>query len=117
MYRITPSVKFAFLILIYVATSCSGNNRKAPEKIFIGEPSMVEVSIGGMTCTGCEQTIQNNVGKVEGVRSVKASWETGMASVEYFPQMTDTSRIREAVVGSGYSVNGFSPLTQEDAAK
>ena len=108
MYKLTLITRAAFLVLLFVAISCSGNNRKAAKSdVFIGEPSLIEVSIGGMTCTGCEQTIQNNVGKIEGVKSVTASWKTGVAHIEYFPQMTDTLKIREAVTGSGYKVNKF----------
>ena len=55
------------------------------------EASVIEVSIGGMTCTGCEQTIQNNVGKLEGIKSVKASFTTGIAMIEYFQGIVDTS--------------------------
>jgi copper chaperone CopZ len=117
MYKITLISKIAFLILMYIATSCGSNGSKGTEKMFIGEPTMIEVSIGGMTCTGCEQTIQNNLGKVEGIRSVRASWKEGIALVEYFPDMTDTLRIKEAVSSSGYIVKGFNALLQEDASK
>lgn len=107
MYR-TTTTRFAFLMLLCIAVSCSGKNRKAPVQTFVGEPSLIEVSIGGMTCTGCEETIKGNVGKVEGVRSVRASFKTGKALVEYYPQMTDTLKIRDAVTGSGYTVRNFS---------
>ena len=76
---------------------------------------MIEVSIGGMTCTGCEQTIQNNVGKLEGIKSVKASFTTGIAMVEYFDGIVDTTAIRQAITGSGYTVKHFiAPAKQED---
>lgn len=118
MYVLALTTRFAFLVLIYIAISCSGNNQKAAKNdVFTGEPSLIEVSIGGMTCTGCEQTIQTNVGKVEGVKSVTASWKTGKALIEYFPQVTDTLQIKEAVTGSGYKVNKFSQPVPEEAAE
>jgi copper chaperone CopZ len=60
-----------------------------------------------MSCTGCEQAIQNNVRKLEGIKSVKASYTTGVAMIEYFQGMVDTASIREAINGSGYTVNKF----------
>lgn len=112
MYRTT---RLLFMILLCIAVSCSGKNRKAPVQTFTGEPSLIQVSIGGMTCTGCEETIKANVGKVEGVRSVKASYKTGTALVEYYPQVTDTLKIRDAVTGSGYTVKNFSQPAPGDA--
>ena len=76
------------------------------------EKSLVEVSIGGMTCTGCEQTIQAGITKLEGINSVKASYVTGNAFVEYFPGITDTVKIKAAITGSGYTVKRFKPVTE-----
>ena len=81
------------------------------------ETSVMEVSIGGMSCTGCEQTIQNNVGKLEGIKSVKASFTTGTAIIEYFQGMVDTTKIGEAIKGSGYTVKKFIALTKEEVGK
>ena len=74
------------------------------------EASVIEVSIGGMTCTGCEQTVQTSISKLEGIKSVKASFITGKALVEYFPGITDTVKIKAAVTGSGYTVKRFSAV-------
>jgi copper chaperone CopZ len=106
MYNFTSLTRSVFLILLFVAVACNGR-KEAPAEMFIGEPSSIEVSIEGMTCTGCEQTIQNNVEKIKGVKSVKASWKEGKALVEFFPEMTDTLEIKDAVTGSGYKVNHF----------
>lgn len=92
---------------ILVAASCGNKNtiEKAPE----ATASVIEVSIGGMTCTGCEQTIQNNLGKLDGIKSVKASFTTGNAIVEYLPGKVDTIKMKETVTGSGYTVKKFIP--------
>ncbi|MGE5457625.1 MAG: cation transporter, partial [Methanococcaceae archaeon] len=104
---------FFFLIIAVVAISCSGNGKKTEAKKVLPEtkPSYVEVSIAGMTCTGCEQTIQKRVTDLEGVKSVKASFSTGKAIVEYFPEMTDTAEIKNAITGSGYKVKKFTPVS------
>jgi copper chaperone CopZ len=92
-----------FFVFIIAALACGGNVKKAEKTENVQEASLIEVSIGGMTCMGCEQTIQTSIAKLEGVKSVKASFTTGKALVEYFPEKTDTLKIREAVSGSGYT--------------
>ena len=90
---------------VLIAYSCGG---KKPEKSPVtGPPSVLEVKIEGMTCTGCEQTIQRNVGKLEGIKSVKATFTDGRAVIEYFPSLVDTVEIRSAISGSGYVVRKF----------
>jgi copper chaperone CopZ len=98
-------LQLIILGFVLIAASCGNKNttEKAPETT----ASVIEVSIGGMTCTGCEQTIQNNLGKIEGIKSVKASFTTGNAVVEYFPGKVDTIKMKEAVTGSGYTVKKF----------
>ena len=93
---------------ILLAFSCSGNKQeKSSEQ---GVASLVEVKIEGMSCTGCEQTIQRNVGKLEGIKSVKATFTDGIAIIEYFPDKVDTVKIKESVTGSGYSVIKLTPM-------
>ncbi len=91
--------------------------RKLSELIRIRKRQLMEVSIGGMTCTGCEETIQSNVGKLEGIKSVKASFKTGEAVIEYLPGVVDTAKIREAITASGYTVKKFNLAVQEEGEK
>jgi len=92
-----------FFVFIMAAFACGNKGEKAVKTESVQEASVIEVSIGGMTCTGCEQTIQTNIARLEGIKSVKASFTTGKALVEYYPEKTDTLKIREAVTGSGYT--------------
>ena len=117
MYKQKFTAGLILIIYSLIAVSCSGNGKKAAETENNKVVSVIEVSIGGMTCTGCEQTIQNNVGKLEGIKSVKASFTTGMAMVEYFDGIADTSVIREAITGSGYTVKQFIAPANEEGVK
>jgi copper chaperone CopZ len=117
MYKQKLSAGFILFVYILIAASCSGNGKKAVKIEVNQEASLMEVTIGGMMCTGCEQTIQNNVGKLDGIKSVKASYTTGIAMIEYFQGIVDTSRIREAINGSGYTVKKFIAVTKEDGEK
>jgi len=91
--------------------SC-GRSKKTADTPATMEKSIIEVSIGGMTCTGCEQTIQSGISKLEGIKSVKASYVTGNALVEYYSGVTDTVKIKEAITGSGYTVKKFIPVAE-----
>jgi copper chaperone CopZ len=117
MYKQKSFTGFLILIYILIAVSCSGGGKKTMDTQVVQEASFIEVSIGGMSCTGCEQTIQNNVGKLEGIKSVKASYKTGNAIIEYIKGVTDTTIIRNAITGSGYTVNKFIAHTGEGAEK
>jgi len=117
MYKQKISAGLILIVYILVATSCSGTGKKAADTEKNQEVSVIEVSIDGMSCTGCEQTIQNNVGKMEGIKSVKASFTTGMAMIEYFEGMVDTTGIKEVINGSGYTVKKFIARTNEEGGK
>jgi len=108
-YKVTAIL----LVLVTVLFSVSCNRNKQEKSSAQTVASRLEVLIEGMTCTGCEQTIQRNVGKLEGVKSVKASFSEGRAIIEYLPDMVDTLKIREAVTGSGYKVNRFIDSTPD----
>ena len=89
------------------AVACGGKGGSAEKSSKEKTPALVEVSIGGMTCTGCEQTVTNKLTKLEGVAFVKASFTEGKAVVEYFPDLVDTVKMKEAITSSGYTVKKF----------
>jgi mercuric ion transport protein len=108
---------FIIMVYLFIAVTCSSKNNRGVKTVENPEASVVEVSIGGMSCTGCEKTIQNTVGKLEGIQSVKASYTTGNAIVEYSQGIVDTAKIKEAINGSGYTVKKFTALTKQDTGK
>ncbi len=98
-----------FFAMVVTAFSCRGRDGGASDKPGF-EASAVEISIGGMTCTGCEQTIQSGIMKLEGVESVKATFTDGRAVVVFDPAKTDTLKMKEAVLSKGYTVNKFTEV-------
>jgi copper chaperone len=99
--------KLILIAVILTAVSCSSNKGRNINAGMKTEPSVIEVSIGGMSCTDCEQTIQKRVGELEGIKSVRASWVAGSAVIEFFPDKVDSVKIRQAITGSGYTVKKF----------
>jgi copper chaperone CopZ len=103
----------ALMLLILTLTSCGGSTKKAENEAVAFVPASIEVSISGMTCSGCEQTVQTTVAKLDGIKSVKASFQTGNAVIEYNAAKVDSLKIKEAINGSGYTVKKFSAVHPE----
>ena len=64
----------------------------------------IELSVKGMTCSGCESHVNNAVAQLAGVDSVKASYQDASTIVKYDPAKVDRDQIVEAVNKTGYKV-------------
>lgn len=60
------------------------------------------LKIKGMRCTGCEDTIENTVGRLPGVRKIRADHVRQMADVEFDDALISDTGIRLAVEEKGY---------------
>jgi copper chaperone CopZ len=89
------------LVSLFILASCGGGSKKEAKTVS-QESAMIEVSITGMTCAGCENTIQSSLAKVPGIISVTASATQGNAIVEFNPAQADTVKIKDAINGCGY---------------
>jgi copper ion binding protein len=69
--------------------------------------------VEGMTCSGCERTVQRVVGNLEGVKASKADLKSATVSVEYDPEKVTIDKIRSAVNGVGYKFVGERPPSGE----
>jgi copper chaperone CopZ len=112
MFNKTLKNYLAFIFAVILILSC-GRDKKSEKAGLQNETSFIEVSIGGMTCTGCEQKIQASVSRLEGVKTVKASHTDGNAFIEYSPAMVDTVKIKDAITGTGYTVKKFKSIVQQ----
>ncbi len=65
--------------------------------------------VEGMTCSGCERTVQKVISNLEGVSSAKADLSTSSVSVEYDPQKVGVDQISSAVNRVGYKFVGELP--------
>lgn len=64
----------------------------------------IELSVKGMTCSGCEAYVTNAVSEMVGVDSVSASYENANTVVKYDPAKVDKAQIVEAINKTGYEV-------------
>ena len=73
---------------------------------------LMDVSIQGMTCTGCENTVKSSISELPGVVEVSASFTEGKAIVKLDTSLTKMDKISEAVSSKGYIVTGHKLSTK-----
>ena len=60
--------------------------------------------VSGMTCGHCEQSVQEEIGELDGVTEVHADHTTGVVTVTSAAPL-DTSAVAAAVEEAGYSLS------------
>ena len=70
-------------------------------------PSVTELvlDVQGMTCGHCEQAIQTEVSRIEGVRSVRASHKEGKVRIAYERGRTTPDALAAAINRLGYKAS------------
>ena len=63
-------------------------------------------AVEGMTCSGCERTVQKVVGNIDGVKETKADVASASVTVEYDPSKVDVEKVKAAVERVGYKFGG-----------
>ena len=62
----------------------------------------IEIPVEGMSCDGCERTIQASLRQLDGVRNAKADHENGRVRVSFDPERVDEPRLRAQIEQAGY---------------
>jgi copper chaperone CopZ len=63
-----------------------------------------EFKINGMTCSGCEEHINQELNKLSGIIRTTVSYENANAIIEFDQAQTDIKEIEKAIENTGYSV-------------
>ena len=63
-----------------------------------------EFKISGMTCASCEENVNHEVNKLNGIVNSKASYENGNAVIEFDKTKTNETEIEKAINSTGYKV-------------
>ncbi|MEP2026167.1 MAG: mercuric transport protein MerTP [Reichenbachiella sp.] len=77
---------------------------KLSETKNINSESTYEINISGMTCTGCEEHLKLEIGKLPGISGLEVSYEKGNAVVTFDETKTDIGEVKLAVSETGYKV-------------
>jgi copper chaperone CopZ len=106
--KLKRSAMRVFLLLFPLFLACQGPKTSSSKETSAPEatPSIsYTLSVEGMTCTGCENTVKNAVQSVEGVSAVEASFEDELVSMSV-TEAADTASIRQQIISSGYMPTG-----------
>jgi copper chaperone len=64
------------------------------------------LSVTGMTCGGCVNSVQKVLTALPGVQNAEVSLTPGQARVTFDPTRVDRSALVKAVIDAGFGVNG-----------
>lgn len=97
---------FAGVMLAFPQFSGLFYSQPKKEIVYVSESNIVKTIfvVEGMTCAGCEAPVESEVNKLEGILSVKASYENSNTVVEYDKTKVDKAAIISAVSRTGYKV-------------
>ena len=62
------------------------------------------LNVNGMSCGHCVKSIEESVGELPGVKSVKVRLESGSVDVEFNPAEVPLSKIKETIDEQGYDI-------------
>lgn len=66
--------------------------------------SEVVLQVKGMTCGGCQKSVESGVSSLDGVEIVNVQLETGKVEVTFNDAQVGIEQIRSAIQGKGYFV-------------
>jgi len=98
----------AFAILMLAFPYYSGVFYSNTEKQIIvvdkSDIKTTEFKISGMTCASCEEHVNHEVNKLNGIVNSKASYENGNAIIEFDRTKSNETEIEKAINATGYKV-------------
>jgi mercuric ion transport protein len=92
------------LISYYPKLFYQNDNEK--EVIIVNKSNVesVKLIIEGMTCTGCEENINNSIKQLEGIIEINTSYKTGTSDIKFDKRKTGNDEIKEAIQSKGYVI-------------
>jgi len=77
---------------------------KLSESKNINLESTYEIKISGMTCTGCEEHIKLEIGKLSGISGLEVSYEKANVVVIFNESTTDIEDVKSAINRTDYKI-------------
>ncbi len=82
-----------------------------------GATQTVVVAVEGMTCAGCEEHIEYELGKLPGIATIRANADSGIVRVRFAPQKLSVAQVLDAIAQTGYTPTAHRILRSEHAAQ
>jgi len=64
----------------------------------------IDIKVSGLTCGGCERSVQNALTSRKGVSAAKADRNAGIVSVEFDPAVIQRPALEKAIAEAGFKV-------------
>jgi len=64
----------------------------------------IKLPVKGMSCGSCVNSIEGNIGDLNGVKSVKVTLDAGTVEVEFDPSIVSLNEIKNEIEDQGYAV-------------
>jgi copper chaperone CopZ len=100
------------VILIFVA-ACGKNTHNT--SVEGPKTQKAVITISGMSCTGCEETITKGALALDGVKEAKASYVDGIAWITYDMNRVNLDQITASIEKKGCKVTGVTSLPEADS--
>jgi copper chaperone CopZ len=103
-------IYLSILLLSIFMLSCNRVNTTTEENVSEATElqteniKTVKLDVSGMTCEGCENTIESALTKVDGVMSVEASHVNAVATISYDSTKIEEKSLAQAINETGYKV-------------
>lgn len=91
------------LMVMMIAVSCG--TKKA--KVTPVANTTIALNVEGMSCTGCEETIQTALAKMDGVIAVKASHTDSIVKVSFDSTIVKVDQIGDEINKLDYQYKGI----------
>jgi len=107
---------FWISMIVVLLSSCKAKSTEpvseessAKTDLIVNPDALVQmdVSVEGMTCTGCESTINAGVSEIAGVVEVKSSFQDGKTIVKFDSTQTNIDKISQVINSKGYTVKDY----------
>lgn len=97
----------AVLLLAFPYYSGAFFPKQQNQVVYVQESQVQTISldIEGMTCNGCESTVENVASGVSGVLEAEASYDTGKATIKYDQSKTNREAITAAINKTGFTIS------------
>jgi copper chaperone CopZ len=101
------SVVLVIIVIVLLVTLLFRDNKNmqqggtTPDSLKVVQ---VEVSVSGMFCNGCAQSIQQKISSLEGVQSAVASFPDSNVIVSFDTTKANNDSLIQAIEAKGYGV-------------
>ena len=98
---------FALLGIFFASCAQQNNSDTAKAEINTGALKSITIQVNGMTCEGCQNTVETAILSLNGVEKVEASFSDLTAIVSFDTTQVDYLAIKEKINKVGYEAAGL----------